>query len=112
MPEILFRVRIFIKNLSCYIFLQTELDYYNKSIEQYKKIVYNESSSVFFDFLSLIKADKNENDNNLSTISFNELKERFTLLLKVFDNYSYLESKSLIYSGMIDKIFKIEQSNN
>ncbi|MCB9221537.1 MAG: helix-turn-helix transcriptional regulator [Candidatus Kapaibacterium sp.] len=103
---------IFIKNLSCYIFLQTELDYYNKSIEQYKKIVYNESSSVFFDFLSLIKADKNENDNNLSTISFNELKERFTLLLKVFDNYSYLESKSLIYSGMIDKIFKIEQSNN
>lgn len=103
---------LLIKNLSAYLFILTELDYYKKSIGQYEKVGQSESISAILSILSRKLGDNLAVDMNKLKISFKELKERFVLLSNIFDNESYLESKSLIFSGMIDKIFKIVQLNN
>lgn len=105
----------FINYLSTYIFIITELDYYLKSLEQYRNSKY--LNQHFLNKLDINKnistgssIDENVEEPENNNIQLAQLKERFILLSNIFENESYLESKSLIFTGIIDKIFKIEQS--
>lgn len=99
----------FEKNLSCYIFLITELVYYSQSLKESQTIEYKEH-----DYKT------NESDNHLYLskpghaqfiISFEELKNRFIHHSEIVKNESYVKSKSMVFYSLINKIFKIEQSN-
>lgn len=93
---------------SRFIYLMVEIEIFKKFIEESDEIFFKKNGEIY-DVLKY-----KEEDLKLLTMEikrdFSQLKSNFKVLVDQINDVSYTDSKVIIFSGIVNNIFKIEQS--